>query len=65
MHRESEGKQTMMMEKKRYEQPQTTVTNIEPSGVLCGSKIREYNSLNRNFAVFFFEFDGVDDGGML
>ena len=25
------------MEKKRYEQPQTTVTNIEPSGVLCGS----------------------------
>lgn len=55
----------MMMEKKRYEQPQTTVTNIEPSGVLCGSKIHEYNSLNRNFAVFFFEFDGVDDGGML
>lgn len=55
-----------MMEKKRYEQPQTTVTNIEPSGVLCGSnKLHEYNSLNRNFAVFFFEFDGVDDGGML
>ena len=54
------------MEKKSYEQPQTTVTNIEPSGVLCFSKgIHSYNTLNRNFAVFYFEFDGVDDGGML
>lgn len=54
------------MEKKRlmYERPQVVVMNIEPSGVLCQSK-RNLETMNRNFVVFYFGIDGINDGGDL
>lgn len=57
------------MEKKRlmYERPQVVVMNIEPSGVLCGSDPNKRNleTMNRNFVVFYFGIDGINDGGDL
>jgi hypothetical protein len=56
------------MEKKRlmYERPQMDVMNIEPSGVLCGSGDKKnLETMNRNFVVFYFGIDGINDGGDL
>ena len=43
------------------------VMNIEPSGVLCGSELntRNLETMNRNFVVFYFGIDGINDGGDL
>lgn len=55
------------MEKMRlmYERPQMDVMNIEPSGVLCGSEKRNLETMNRNFVVFYFGIDGINNGGDL
>ena len=57
------------MEKKRlmYERPQVIAMNIEPSGVLCDSNLNKMNleTMNRNFVVFYFGIDGINDGGDL
>lgn len=56
------------MEKMRlmYERPQMDVMNIEPSGVLCGSGDKKnLETMNRNFVVFYFGIDGINDGGDL
>lgn len=57
------------MEKMRlmYERPQMDVMNIEPSGVLCQSSESKRNleTMNRNFVVFYFGIDGINDGGDL
>ncbi len=51
-----------------YERPQVIAMNIEPSGVLCGSNPNSkmnLETMNRNFVVFYFGIDGINNGGDL
>lgn len=42
------------------------VMNIEPPVVLSGSENkRNLETMNRNFVVFYFGIDGINDGGDL
>lgn len=56
------------MEKKRlmYERPQSDVMNIGAPSILSASETkRNLETMNRNFVVFYFGIDGINDGGDL